>query len=327
MQAIQFDRYGGPDVLHRATVPVPDPGPGQVRVDLRAVAVLPVDCKIRSGALQEVFRVPLPKVPGRDGAGVVGAVAPGVDYASVGDRVCVVASQLEQGTYRQAILRTGETLVPIPPSVDDDHAAALIHSGVCAVICIRDTAEVRPGTRILVHGGAGAIGSLAIQLAKHQGAIVTATCSAANVSHALAMGADRAIAYDREDFSTLGRQFDVVLDLIGGDVHARSYQVLRTGGHMVCLRAAPFEDRAAEHGVRLTVPQIHESREVLDRVMALAGAGHLRPQVTDRLPLDQAVAAHAKMDVGAVSRGRIVLRVPPLASGTASPGLRGAASG
>jgi len=312
MIAMHFEEFGPPDVLRSVARQVPAPGAAQVRVDLRAVAVLPVDCKIRSGALTRFFDIPLPKIPGRDGAGIVGAIGEGVDYVKLGERVCVVASHAEQGTYQQALLHSRDTIVPIPDGMEFADAAALVHSGVCSVICLTDTAQIKAGMRVLIHGGSGAIGTLAIQLAKSAGAFVATTCRAVNRDLVTKMGADLAVAYDQEDFTRINEPFDVVLDLVGGDVHQRSYQMLRKGGHLVCLNAAPITDMSAQYGVTMTVARIHEAPDILNRVFALAGRGILRPLVALKLPLDQAAQAHRLMEEGSVPPGRIILDIPPL---------------
>jgi NADPH:quinone reductase-like Zn-dependent oxidoreductase len=309
MQAIQYAQYGGPDVLRLADVPDPEPGPGQVRVALRAASVIPADWKLRAGHLKQYFPISFPKIPGRDGAGVVTGLGPGVDYAAVGTPVCVVAQHVEPGTYAQAIVRDRESIVPLPPNLGFDEGAALMHAGVCAWICLVETAQLQSGMRLLVHGGAGAIGGLAVQLGRHLGTHVAATCRADNAAYVQDMGADEVVAYDREDFADRLRDFDAVLDLIGGDVHRRSYPVLKPNGHMVCLIAAPFENRAAEFDVRVTTPRIHDRRYVLDAVVDLAARGVLRAQICGRMGLSQAAEAHRRLEANTVTRGRIVLQI------------------
>jgi len=312
MQAIRYDRHGGPEVLRLDDIAPPEPGPGEVRVDLRAASVIPADWKVRAGHLSHLFPIAFPKIPGRDGAGVVGKLGAGVDYVALGTPVCVVAQHVEPGTYAQAIVRDRESIVALPAGLSFEEGAALMHAGICAWICLVETADVQPGMRVLVHAGAGAIGGLGVQLARHLGAHVTATCRAVNADYVSRLGAHDVIAYDRTDFATVTKRFDVVLDLIGGDVHARSYAVLRKGGHMVCLIAAPFLDRGEDYGVRVTTPRVHDRRPALEAVAALAVQGVLRPQICDQLPLAEAATAHRVMEAGHVTRGRIVLQIPPL---------------
>ena len=307
MKAIQYEAFGGPECLKFVDVPDPVPGRGEIRVDLRAASVIPADWKLRAGHLTDLFTVTFPKIPGRDGAGIVGAIGPGVDWARVGDAVCVVARHEEQGTYAEAILRHRDSVVAKPANLSFAAAAALMHAGICAWIALVETLQVAPGTKLLVHGGAGAIGGMAIQLARHRGAIVTTTCRAANLDYVRGLGAQHAIAYDREDFAAIVAEQDAVLDLIGGDMHRRSYQVLRRGGHLAYLIAAPIEDRAAAHGVRLSRVSIHDGIAVLRAVTEAAAAGILTPQIHATMPLAAAAEAHRLLEAGKVSRGRIVL--------------------
>ena len=192
MQAVRYARYGGPEVLRHEDVPLPEPGPGQVRVDLRAASVIPADWKVRAGQLQHLFPISFPKIPGRDGAGVIGKLGAGVDCVSPGAKVCVVAQHIEAGTYAQAIIRDRDSIVALPPNLSFEQGAALMHAGICAWICLTETAQLQSGMRLLVHAGAGAIGGLAIQLARYLGAHVVTTAARAAMNADYVAGARRA---------------------------------------------------------------------------------------------------------------------------------------
>jgi NADPH:quinone reductase-like Zn-dependent oxidoreductase len=254
-----------------------------------------------------LFAISLPKIPGRDGAGIVTAVGAGVDYAKIGDAVCVSARHTEPGTYAEAIIRDRRSIVPKPANLSFAAAAALMHAGICAWIGIVETLQLVPGMKILIHGGAGAIGGIAVQLARHLGAEVAATCRADNLDYVRGLGVHHAVAYDRADFATVVHDQDAVFDLIGGDVHRRSYQTLRRGGHMAYLIAAPIEDRGAAHGVRLSRVVVHDDIAVLRAVTDAAAAGVLTPQICATMKLGEAARAHRMLEAGEVSRGRIVL--------------------
>jgi NADPH:quinone reductase-like Zn-dependent oxidoreductase len=185
-------------------------------------------------------------------------------------------------------------------------AAALLQPGNSAWIAVMETAQVQAGMRVLVHGGAGAVGSLMVQLCSHLGAEVTATCRAGNEDYVVGLGATRAIAYDREDFGTLRGQ-DLVFDLIGGDVHARSYSVLRAGGHLVYLTALPIVDQGTAFGVRVSRAMISDRQAVLAAVAELSAQGILQPRVAGVYSLAHAAQAHAALEAGQVTRGRLVL--------------------
>ena len=309
MRAIQFATYGPPDVMRSVTLPTPEAGAGEVRVRLQAAGVAPFDAKLRAGLLQAHFTPPLPKIPGRDGTGVIDQLGAGVSGLAVGDAVCLMADPL-RGTYAEAIVCVAGRVVPRPAGLSLQQAAALLQPANSAWIAVMETAQVKSGMRVLVHGGAGAVGSAMVQLCRHLGAQVTATCRAGNEDYVMALGASRAIAYDHDDFGTL-REQDVVFDLIGGDTHARSYPVLRAQGHLVYLTAAPIVDRAAEFGVTVTRAMITDRPEVLADVAQLATQGVLRPRVAGTYALDNAARAHAALESGQVTRGRLVLDIAP----------------
>jgi NADPH:quinone reductase-like Zn-dependent oxidoreductase len=171
-----------------------------------------------------------------------------------------------------------------------------------------ETARVSAGMQVLVHGGAGAVGSLMVQLCKYLDAVVTATCRAGNEAYVMGLGASRAIAYDRDDFGTL-RDQDVVFDLIGGSTHARSYPVLRKGGQLVYLTAAPIVDRGWEFAVKVSRAMISDQPNVLAAVARLAADGIFRPRVAGVFALADAARAHTALEAGQVTRGRLVLEI------------------
>lgn len=309
MQALQYTRHGPPDVLQHVMLPRPEPGPGEVRVRMFAAGLAPVDTKLRSGMLQAHFQLVFPKIPGRDGTGVIEKQGPGVDAWAVGDLVCVVADQLGNGTCAEAILCRTDQIVLRPPSLTLHQAAALLQPGISAWTAVMETARVQPGMRVLVHGGAGAVGSLMVQLCRHLGADVSATCRHDNCDYVVGLGAARALAYDREGSLDTARGQDLVFDLIGAATHDRSYALLRPGGHLVYLTAAPIMDRGSDFGVQVTRAQIADSPRVLAAVAALATQGVFQPRVAAVFPLADARLAHEALENGHVTRGRLVLDI------------------
>jgi NADPH:quinone reductase-like Zn-dependent oxidoreductase len=187
-------------------------------------------------------------------------------------------------------------------------AAAVIHEGVCAVSALA-TGSVGAGTRVLVHGAAGAVGGACVQLARHLGAVVTVTCRERDRDYVHALGAQFVIPFDREDFSRTVADQDVVIDTQGGEVHERSYRVLKRGGRLVYLNAAPIEDRGAEHGVIVMNAIIEDSHAALSRVCRLVETDVLKPRVVMALPLSEGALAHRLVENGAVKRGRLILTV------------------
>lgn len=303
-EAVWYERYGPPSVLQFGELALPDPGPGEVTVRLKASALAQIDVKMRSGLLQKDFSLHWPKVPGRDGVGVVEAVGPGVTGWTPGDEVCVLVSPLAAGTCASHVTCEAARLVSRPASLSLAHAAALLQPGASAWAAIQAVA-LQPGMRVLVLGGSGAVGALVLQQARALGAHVIATCHHAHREHTLAQGAHQVVAYDREGFDHL-RGLDVVFDFVGGSTHARAYPVLRRGGAIVYLMAQAFEDRGAEYGVRLLRAVVNDAPETLQAVARLAEQGVYRPLVAREMPLSQAAAAHAALESGEVRRGRVV---------------------
>ena len=307
MKAVRFSSFGPPEVLKLEEAPTPVPGPREVLVEVEAASVTPGDTKLRAGVLQHLFPVSLPCIPGRDGAGRVVAAGPEVDYARAGDAVCFVAERTRQGSYATHIVRDAHSVVPLPAGLSPAQGAALMHAATCAWIALVDTAALQAGERLLVLGGSGAIGGMAVQIARHLGARVVATCSARNTDYVHALGAEEAFAYDEGKLPN--GKFDVVLDLVGGEAHERSYPLLRKGGKLVWLIAKPFTDRSAQYGVQTLQARITDSSRVNAIAVDLAAKRALQPQVSRIMPLADAVQAHRLVEAGQASRGRIVLDI------------------
>ena len=306
MKALLYEAYGGPDVLRLRELQDPSPGPGDVLIRVRAASLGPGDCKLRAGLLQRHFSFSFPKIPGRYGAGEVVALGADVDDIRIGDRVVFAAAHDENGSCAEMIVRPRGKIAPAPLNVTWSEAAAVIHEGVCAVSAL-GSANVGSGTRVLVHGAAGAVGGACVQLARHLGAVVTATCRECNRDYVHALGAHFVIPFDREDFSRTMADQDVVIDTQGGEVHERSYRVLKRGGRLVYLNAAPIEDRGAEYGVIVMNAIIEDSHAALSRVCRLVETGVLKPRVAMVLPLAEGALAHRLVESGAVKRGRMIL--------------------
>ena len=313
MKAIQYPVYGDADVMGIAEVDDPVPGPGQVLIDIHAASVNPVDWKIRSGAMRQFFDVEFPVIPGRDGAGVIAAlgadVSPEASGVSVGDEVCFIAGHMGQGTYAERIVLDAEAVAPKGANISFAEAAAFPLAGMTAWAAVVKTAPIEFGMKVLIHSGSGGVGGIAIQLAKHfEAAEIAATCSAANVDAVLALGATRAIAYDEEDFAEVLNDVDLVFDTYGGDVHRRSYEVMRMGGTMVYITAQPVKDLSQQYGVTTVQAPVRPDHPALKELAALVAAGEVKPQVGQVLPLAEAAKAHRISETGHV-RGKLVLEI------------------
>lgn len=303
MRAIEFDSYGGPEVLQMREISSPRPGDGDVLVDVHAVSVNPIDWKIRSGRMAGGAPLASAMITGRDGAGIVAAATK--DPSLVGRRVVFLAPR-GQGTWADQVVMPQDNVAVIPDGVSFSDAAALPLAGTSAWIPLVDIAQVGPGTRVLIHAGAGGVGSLGIQIAHARGAHVIATCSTRNVDFVRALGANEVIAYDSTPFEDAVRDIDVVFDTMGGEVHDKSYKVLKRGGLMVCLSAEPFTDRSADFGVTVKQAPILPRRDILDALLKMVADGSMRVPIEATLPFPDFRKAHELSQGGRV-RGKIVL--------------------
>jgi NADPH:quinone reductase-like Zn-dependent oxidoreductase len=305
MRAVRFHEYGPADVLHLDDVERPEPGPGEVRVRVHAAGVNPIDWKIRAGHLQQYMPLDLPHVPGFDLAGTVDAAGQGVDALSEGDAVFGRG----RGTYAEYAIAPVATLAAKPEGMSFAEAATIAVGGVTAWVGLFDAAALEAGQRLLVQGGAGGVGSFAVQLGRWKGAHVSATASAANLGYVRELGADEAIDYAAGSIEDAVRDVDVVFDTVGGEVTARSWPLLRPGGILVTIAGMPDAEAAAAHGVRTAGVQAPETTApILAELARLAVAGDLRPQVGRTFPLAAAAEAQALSETGH-GRGRIVLEV------------------
>lgn len=315
MRAIVIDGFGGADRLRSAELPTPAPSSGEVLIRVACAGVNPVDWKIREGMLQTQFQHHFPLIPGWDAAGTVAALGEGVADFAINDRVWAYCRkpEVQWGCYAEFVTMPAEAVAMMPASFDFEQAAALPLVGLTSWQALFDTAGLREGQTVLIHAGAGGIGSLAVQLAKSAGATVIATASAGNHAYVGDLGADHVLDYTAEDFVAATRALfpdgvDVVYDTIGGDVLRRSYRVLRQGGFLVSIVDTPSADEAARVGVRQAFVFVAPNGDQLRQLAALVDAGRVRPPAITLMPLDEAADAQRLSRHGHV-RGKIVLKV------------------
>ncbi len=300
MYAIVFDRFGGPDVLELRERRLPEPGPGQVRVVVRAAGVNPFDAKVRSGAMEQVFRTALPSTPGGDVAGVVDAVGQGVENLRRGDEVFGWA---DTGSYAEYALAT--RAAPKPAVLDWAAAAALPTSGEAALRGL-DLLEVGGADTVLVNGAAGGVGSFAVQLAARRGATVLGTASDGNHEFLRQLGAIP-VAYgsglvDRVR-AAAPRGVDAVFDVAGRGGLPDAIE-LRGGTNRIVTIADPAADAL---GVRVSYGTAQDQTvDVLEQLAGRASKGDLLVEIAATFPLAAAVQAHELLETGHV-RGKVVL--------------------
>ena len=266
----------------------------------------PIDWKFRAGWLQEMVPLDLPAVPGIDLAGTVeavGAAVAGIDAGRGGVRP-------RRRELRRVRHRAADGVALKPAGLSFEQAATLGVGGVTAWCGLFDGAGLEAGQRLLVHGGAGGVGSLAVQLGKWKGAHVSATASAANVDFVRSLGADEVIDYASTRFEDVLHDLDVVYDTVGGEVTDRSWGVLRPGGTLIVIGGMPDTEKAESLGVRVTsAPAPETTAPILQQLANLAERGDIQVHVGQIFELSDAAAAQAASETGH-GRGRIVLRRP-----------------
>ncbi|HEX2064633.1 MAG TPA: NADP-dependent oxidoreductase [Acidimicrobiales bacterium] len=302
MKAVRIHEYGGPDVLRYEEAPRPEPGAGEVLVQVRAAGVNPVDWKTRSGAgmVKKFEGDRLPLVLGWDASGVV---------EEVGDEVCgLVRFPQPGGTYAEYVTAPAGQLAGKPGSLSHAAAAGLPLVGLTALQALIEAAGLEQGQTVLVHAGAGGVGHVAVQLARWRGARVVATASARNADFLTSLGVVQAIDYTATPFEEEVSDVDVVLDPIGGEVFDRSLEVLRPGATIVSLREREPQERAGGRNVRGMYVLVRPEGSQLRELAQLADAGHVSVVVQDELPLGDVAKAHETSETGH-TRGKLVLKV------------------
>jgi NADPH2:quinone reductase len=321
-KAIRIHQTGGPEVMLWEDVNVPDPGYGEVRVKHTAIGLNFIDVYQRTG----LYPLPsLPAVLGMEGAGVVDALGEGISNLNLGQRVAYAG--LPVGAYAEARLMPVDRLIPLPDSIDDPSAAAMMLQGMTAEYLLRRTYRVQPGDTILIHAAAGGVGLIVCQWAKHLGATVIGTVgNDAKASLARANGCDHPIIYTQENFTdrvrdiTAGAGVDVVYDSIGADTFEGSLNSLKPLGMLVSFGNASgpipaFEPAilAAKGSLFFTRPTLMTYTAKTDDLRASARAlfdvveaGRVRIAVNQTYALRDAARAHADLE-GRKTTGSTVL--------------------
>lgn len=310
MRAAQITEYGGPEVIKfNADAERPQPGEGQVLVEVYAASINPFDWKVREGYMKDSLPLNFPATLGGDVAGVVAELGDGVAGFTVGDEVFGQANAAGgQGSYAEYTLVKASSLTHKPAALSWEEAAALPLTGVSAVQALVDHMNVQAGQKILIHGGAGGIGSFAIQLAKHLGAYVATTAGADDTDYVKSLGADEVIDFRTQKFEDLLTGYDAVFDTIGKDTFTRSFAVLKPGGIIVSMVEKDGDALAKQHSVAFVSQSTQVNPERLAKLVELVEAGALKISIDKTFPLEQAGAAQAYVQEGK-HHGKVVLTV------------------
>jgi alcohol dehydrogenase len=333
VRAMTIREYGEPSVLRAEDVEKPVPGPRDLLVRVRAAAVNPVDCKIRSGGQRNIIRYRFPWILGLDVSGVVEAVGSEVKRFAVGDEVWSSPTHRRPGSYAEYTCIDEREAARKPKNITHEEAASIPLVGLTAYQCLLEKGRLVKGQTVLVHAGSGGVGAFAIQLAKHVGATVITTCSAKNADFVRELGADRVIDYTKESFADAVSNVDLVLDSVGEDAYEGNLRVVKRGGRisnitidvtrhverfgaffslftlawtMLVIHIAPWLRKR----VRLRHVVKRSDGEQLALIAGLVESGAIRPTVARVLPLEEVGEAHRLSETNR-TRGKIVLAVGP----------------
>lgn len=310
MKAAQISKYGDKEVMQTVTdAPKPQANKGEVLVEVYAAAVNPFDVKVRQGYARQMAELQFPATLGGDFAGIVAVVGQGVDGIQVGEAVYGQAGALSgQGSFAEFVpVKAGQAALK-PKTVDFVSAATLPLVGSSAYQALVDHAAVQADQKVLIHGGTGGIGSMAIQLARHLGAYVATTVAAEATDFAKSLGANEVINYKTQAFETLLKDYDVVFDTVGGETYAKSFQVLKPGGMVVSMVEQPDEALMSQYQVKAIGQFTHVTAEKLAKLAELVDQGIIKVIVDKVFPLEEASDALTYLVEGK-HRGKVVIKV------------------
>lgn len=311
MKAVQINAYGGPEVLEvKENIPQPSPKKGQILVEVSAAGLNPFDAKLRAGMMKNMIPLKFPVTPGGDFAGLVTQVGEGVSDIEAGDEVYGTAIILNggSGAYAEIAVANVANCALKPKSIGFSQAAALPVAGISAVQAVEEHMNLTSGQKILIHGGAGGIGHMAIQLAKSIGGNVATTVSADDKEFVKGLGADEAIDYKSQKFAEILKEYDAVFDTVGGAVTEKSFQVLKRGGILLSMLGQPNEELARKYGVTGIGQQTQNNTQHLTRLAELVDSGKIKVHIDKTFPLEEVQAAFTHLETGH-PRGKVVLKV------------------
>ena len=310
VKAAIYKKYGGPQVIEIVDVEKPTPAQDQVLVEVYAASLNPVDIGIRAGRFGDSPHLKFPIVAAGNFSGVVSEAGKNVSEFKAGDEVYGQALVINggSGSLAEFCASNNTNTATKPKTVTHPEAASLPLVGVSALQAIEQHIDLKPGQQILIHGGAGGIGSIAIQLAKSKGAYVATTVSGDSAAFVKNMGADKIIDYQKEDFEKILSGYDAVFNTVRGDVADKSFKVLKEGGILVSMTGQPNPDLAKQYNVSAIAQMTDTNTENLTRLAKLVDEGIIEPQIDKTFPLSAAREAYEYFESGH-PRGKVVVKI------------------
>jgi alcohol dehydrogenase len=312
MKSIQIKRYGGSEVveINQSTPALSDPSAGKVLVTVKAAGVNPADWKVREGYFQQMTPLQFPSTLGMDFSGVIEKVGEGVHGFKQDEEVYGDAAAIRgrSGAFAEMALANEDSIAHKPKTLSHEEAAGLPLVGVSGWQALVETIRLSGGQKILIHGGAGGIGSIAIQLAMRLGAYTATTVNTNDKEFVQQLGANEAIDYQTQTFEDLLHDYDAVFDTVGGETYTRSFKILKKGGIIVSMIEQPNQELMHRFGVKATSQFTKVNRDRLTRLAQWVDQNNIRVNIDRTFPLDEAgKALDYQRDVH--PRGKIVLRM------------------
>lgn len=293
MKAAQLIQYGGKEAIKINDVPQPSAAEGEILVEVRAAGVNPFDWKVQAGYMKNSMPLQLPVTMGGDFAGIVIAVGNGVSQFKKDDEVFGQANVFagNSGSFAEFALTKPTSIAYKPKKLNFIEAGSLPLAGVSAVQAIIEYIKLKKGQKILIHGGAGGIGSVAIQIAKHIGAYVITTVSTNDINFVKELGADEVIDYKAQKFENTVKDIDSVFDTVGGETTNRSIQVLKNGAVLVSMVNPADEELAKAKNITVVTQFTQVTTERLEKLSELVENGAIIPHLEKTFPLEEAAQA------------------------------------
>src|SRR3989338_9482226 len=310
LKAVQINQYGTNDVLEvNENTPTPEPQKGQLLVEVYSAGINPVDLAIRAGYLEQMAPLQFPATLGGDFAGVVKTLGQGITDFKIGDEVYGQAIVLSggSGSFAQVLAANSRNTARKPKTVSFTEASALPLPGVSAIQALEEHIKLDKNQKILIHGGAGGIGHIAIQLAKFLGAYVTTTVNTDDIEFVKKLGVDEVIDYKTQAFETILKDYDAVFDTVGGETTNKSFGVLKNGGVLVSMLGKPDEKLAKEKNITAVGQRTKTNTEDLNRLSELVDNGKIKVSIDKVYSLDKIKEAASHQETH--QRGKIVLKI------------------
>lgn len=311
MKAIQINKYGGPEVLEINTnIPEPVLKPDQILVDVYASSINPFDNIVLAGFMEKMMPLKFPTTMGGDFSGVVSKVFEGETEYKVGDQVYGQAIVFNggSGSFAEKVASNSKSTALKPKNINFFEAASLPLVGSSAIQALEDSIKLKSGNKILIHGAAGGIGSIAVQIAKSIGAYVAVTVSEKDKEFVKQLGADEIIDYKNQKFEEMLKDYDAVYDTIGGETLEKSFSILKKGGVLASMKGQPNPELAVRFGVTGIAINTKTNDERLKRLTQLVESGKVKPHIDKIFEMDQIKEAFTYKNT-AHPKGKVVVKI------------------